>query len=53
MMSGGIRDVDSGMLAEIRAAYESVMSAGKYVHLDGRKHDATTNANEYWAEGVQ
>ena len=53
IMSGGIRDVDPGMLAEIRAAYDSAMSAGKYVHGDGRKHYATTNANEYWAEGVQ
>jgi hypothetical protein len=53
IMSGGIRDVDPGMLAEIRAAYDSAMSAGKYVHVDGRKHYATTNANEYWAEGVQ
>jgi hypothetical protein len=23
------------------------------VHPDGRKHYATTNASEYWAEGVQ
>jgi hypothetical protein len=53
IMSGGIRDIDPGMLAEIRAAYDSAMRAGKYVHVDGRKHYATTNANEYWAEGVQ
>jgi hypothetical protein len=53
IMSGGIRDVDPGMLAEIRAAYDGAMRAGKYVHADGRKHYATTNANEYWAEGVQ
>ena len=53
IMSGGIRDVDPGMLAEIRAAYDSAMAAGKYVHVDGRKHYATTTANEYWAEGVQ
>ena len=53
IMSGGIRDIDPGMLAEIRAAYDSAMRAGKYVHGDGRKHYATTNANEYWAEGVQ
>ena len=39
--------------AEIRAAYDSAMAAGKYVHVDGRKHYATTNAGEYWAEGVQ
>jgi hypothetical protein len=29
------------------------MAAGKYVHPDGRKHYATTNQNEYWAEGAQ
>jgi hypothetical protein len=49
----GLRDVDPNMIAEIRAAYDQAMAAGKYVHLDGRKHYATTNANEYWAEGVQ
>ena len=50
---GGIRDVDPAMNAEIRAAYDSAMAAAKYVHLDGRKHYATTKAGEYWAEGVQ
>jgi hypothetical protein len=53
IMGGGIRDVDPGMLAEIRASYDAAMAAGKYVHPDGRKHYATTNAGEYWAEGVQ
>ena len=53
IMGGGIRDVDPTMHAEIRAAYDSAMAAGKYVHADGRKHYATTNAGEYWAEGVQ
>jgi cyclophilin family peptidyl-prolyl cis-trans isomerase len=53
IMGGGIRTVDSAMHAEIRAAYDSAMAAGKYVHADGRKHYATTNANEYWAEGAQ
>jgi hypothetical protein len=48
-----IRDVDSPMAAEIRAAYEAAMAAGKYVHPDNRKHYATTSAGEYWAEGVQ
>jgi hypothetical protein len=48
-----IRDVDPAMHAEIRAAYDSAMAAGKYVHPDGRKHYATTNAGEYWAEGAQ
>jgi hypothetical protein len=49
----GLRDVEPALVAEIRAAYDAAMAAGKYVHLDGRKHYATTNANEYWAEGVQ
>ena len=53
IMGGGIRDVDPAMHAEIRAAYDAAMVAGKYVHPDGRKHYATTNAGEYWAEGVQ
>lgn len=53
IMGGGIRDVDPAMYAEIRAAYDSAMAAGKYVHPDGRKHYATTNAGEYWAEGAQ
>lgn len=52
-MMTAIRDVDPAMHAEIRAAYDTAMAAGKYVHADGRKHYATTNANEYWAEGVQ
>jgi hypothetical protein len=53
IMGGGIRSVDPAMHEEIRAAYTSAMAAGKYVHADGRKHYATTNAGEYWAEGVQ
>ena len=52
-MMTGLRDVDAAMVGEIRAAYDAAMAAGKYVHPDGRKHYATTNANEYWAEGVQ
>ena len=52
-MMTGIRDVDPAMHAEIRAAYDAAMAAKKYVYDDGRKHYATTNANEYWAEGVQ
>ena len=48
-----VRNVDSTMHAEIRAAYDSAMATGKYVHPDGRKHYATTNAGEYWAEGAQ
>lgn len=49
----GLRDADPALHAEIRAAYDSAMAAGKYVHADGRRHYATTNANEYWAEGAQ
>lgn len=49
----GLRDVDAAMVAEIRAAYDAAMAAKKYVHPDGRQHYATTNAGEYWAEGVQ
>ena len=52
-MMTGVREVDPAMHAEIRAAYDKAMAEGKYVHLDGRKHYATTNPNEYWAEGVQ
>lgn len=52
-MMTGLRDVDPKMVEEIRAAYAAAMAAGKYVHPDGRKHYATTNASEYWAEGVQ
>ena len=53
IMGGGIRQVDPAMHAEIGEAYKAAMAAGKYVHADGRKHYATTNASEYWAEGVQ
>lgn len=48
-----IRYVDPGMAQEIVAAYDAAMAAGKYEHPDGRRHYATTNPNEYWAEGVQ
>ena len=48
-----IRQVDTAFIAEIRTAYDSAMAAGKYVHPDGRKHYATTNPSEYWAEGAQ
>ena len=47
----GLRTVDPDMAAEIRAAYDSAMSAGKYVHADGRKHYATTNAGEEGRRG--
>jgi hypothetical protein len=53
IMGGGIRDVDPAMHAEIGAAYKDAMAAGKYITVAGQKHYATTNAGEYWAEGVQ
>lgn len=49
----GIRDVEPAMIDEIRAAYDDAMAAKKYQYADGRKHYATTNSGEYWAEGVQ
>lgn len=52
-MMRGLGDVDAAMVAQIRAAYDQAMAAAKYVYADGRKHYAATNANEYWAEGVQ
>ena len=48
-----IRDVDPGMAQEISDAYDAAMAADMYRHPDGRRHYATTNRNEYWAEGVQ
>lgn len=48
-----IRDVDPAMAQEIRDAYDAAMAANRYQYEDGRRHYATTNANEYWAEGVQ
>jgi hypothetical protein len=41
------------MADEIRSAYDSAMATGLYRYDDGRRHYATTNAWEYWAEGVQ
>ena len=48
-----IRDVDPVMGEEIVAAYNAATEADKYTYADGRRHYATTNPNEYWAEGVQ
>jgi hypothetical protein len=48
-----LRAADPDLHAQIRVAYDSAMAAGKYVHADGRRHYATTNQNEYWAEGAQ
>lgn len=53
IMGGGLRTAEPALYAEIRAAYDSAMAAGKYRYADGRRHYATTNAGEYWAEGVQ
>lgn len=53
IMGGGIRRVDPELHAAIRAAYDQAMAQGKYRYDDGDEHYATTNANEYWAEGVQ
>ncbi len=49
----GLRTADPALYAQIRVAYDAAMAAGKYVHADGRRHYATTNQNEYWAEGAQ
>jgi hypothetical protein len=50
----GLREADPALHAEIRAAYSAAMAARKYT-CDGSRgpHYATTNANEYWAEGAQ
>jgi len=48
-----IRRVDPGMAEDIVSAYDAAMAAEKYQYDDGRRHYATTNPNEYWAEGVQ
>ena len=48
-----VRDIDPGMAQEISDAYDAAMAANQYQYDDGRRHYATTNANEYWAEGVQ
>ncbi|HEX7779631.1 MAG TPA: hypothetical protein VF424_10350 [Vicinamibacterales bacterium] len=53
IMGGAIRTVDPAMYAEIQKAYDAAMAAGKYIGPNGRKHYATTNASEYWAEGAQ
>jgi hypothetical protein len=53
IMGGGIRSADPELHAEIRAAYDSAMAKGLYTYDDGRRHYATTNSSEYWAEGAQ
>jgi hypothetical protein len=50
----GLRDADPALHSEIRTAYDAAMAAKKYTYDGGRApHYATTNANEYWAEGAQ
>lgn len=48
IMGGAIRDVEPSLFEAIQASYKAAMAAGKY-----KGHYATTNANEYWAEGTQ
>jgi hypothetical protein len=48
IMGGAMRDADPALFQRIQAAYRDAMAAGKY-----HGHYATTNANEYWAEGTQ
>ena len=48
IMGLGIRTVDPAFFAEIQAAYKDAMAKGLW-----KNHYASTNANEYWAEGTQ
>ena len=48
IMGIGIRTADSALFAEIQAAYKEGMAKGLW-----KNHYASTNANEYWAEGTQ
>ena len=43
-----IRTVEPALFAEIQAAYKEAMTKGLW-----KNHYASTNANEYWAEGTQ
>ena len=43
-----IRTVEPTLFAEIQAAYKEAMTKGLW-----KNHYASTNANEYWAEGTQ
>lgn len=45
---GAVRTVDPTFYAEIQAAYKEAMAKGLW-----KNHYASTNANEYWAEGTQ
>jgi hypothetical protein len=46
-------DREPSLRGELDTAFREAMAAGEYVYRDGHKHYATTNVNEYWAEGVQ
>lgn len=48
VMGVGIRTADPTLFADIRAAYQDAMTKGLW-----KNHYASTNANEYWAEGTQ
>ncbi|HEU4386825.1 MAG TPA: glycoside hydrolase [Blastocatellia bacterium] len=48
IMGVAIRTADPGLFAEIQAAYKEAMANGLW-----KNHYASTNANEYWAEGTQ
>jgi hypothetical protein len=48
IMGVAIRTADPKLYAEIQAAYKEAMSRGLW-----KNHYASTNANEYWAEGTQ
>jgi hypothetical protein len=48
IMGMGIRTGDPALFAEIQAAYKEAMEKGLW-----KNHYASTNANEYWAEGAQ
>jgi hypothetical protein len=48
IMGQGIRTADPTLFAEIQAAYKEAMAKGLW-----KNHYASTNANEYWAEGTQ
>ncbi len=48
IMDIGLRKADPELLTAIRAAYKEAMANGLW-----KNHYASTNANEYWAEGTQ
>jgi hypothetical protein len=48
IMGVAIRTADPALYAEIQTAYKEAMAKGLW-----KNHYASTNANEYWAEGTQ